>query len=279
MKERLRIAPDLQGQVWRYLNPGWRHFMHRHTELEFNLVRDGSAQYLLAGRRYDLARNDLVWLFPRQEHLLTDATPDFKMWIAVFRPALVERAAREGTSRTLRRGDPGCALLAHLSALQAGRLDVLLTEVESSQDEPERFNLGLAFLLRTAWSAFSKPQSTPEGGFVHRAVQHAARLLRECPEVSSLEELAREVHVSPSHLSRLFREQTGLSLSEYRNRQRMARFLSSCDRGRETRLLDAALQAGFGSYAQFHRVFRRMVGLSPMAYRRSRAGHNLRSAR
>jgi AraC-like DNA-binding protein len=276
MKERLRISPDLHGGVWRYVDPSRRNFMHHHVELEFNLVREGSARYLLAGRRYDLSKNDLVWLFPRQEHLLVEPSADFKMWIAVFRPSLVKRSAGVGASRILRRADPGRALLAHLAAPQAGRLDVLMTEMEASLSEPERFNLGLGYLLRTAWSVFSSPQSTPEGAAIHPSVQWAARLLRERPDTLGLDELALMVHLSASHLSRLFKEQVGLALSEYRNRQRIARFMSRYDLGRETNMLEAALAAGFGSYAQFHRVFHRLVGMSPLEYRRSMTGQNLR---
>lgn len=33
-------------------------------------------------------------------------------------------------------------------------------------------------------------------------------------------------------------------------------------------MLEAALAAGFGSYPQFHRVFKRVVGCSPVDYRR-----------
>ena len=39
-------------------------------------------------------------------------------------------------------------------------------------------------------------------------------------------------------------------------------------RGRRTTALAAALGAGFGSYAQFHRVFRELTGRSPSAKRR-----------
>jgi len=42
------------------------------------------------------------------------------------------------------------------------------------------------------------------------------------------------------------------------------------DRGR-TNLLEAALAAGFGSYAQFHRVFRALRHVTPRDYLRQRA--------
>lgn len=75
-------------------------------------------------------------------------------------------------------------------------------------------------------------------------------------------ELGRAFGVSPSKLTHRFKVDMGVSLVEYRNRLRLERFLARVDRGGGN-LLQAALDAGFGSYAQFHRVFRSMLGISP----------------
>jgi AraC-like DNA-binding protein len=83
--------------------------------------------------------------------------------------------------------------------------------------------------------------------------------------LTSGERLARELGISPGHLARSFKAEMGLSLVEYRNRLRIERFLRHIDHGGGN-LLDAALQAGFGSYAQFHRVFRRFIGATPREY-------------
>src|SRR6185436_8837980 len=69
--------------------------------------------------------------------------------------------------------------------------------------------------------------------------------------------LAADFRVSPGYLARTFKREMGLSLVEYRNRLRLERFFETSQRqeGSGT-LLCAALEAGFGSYAQFHRVYR-----------------------
>ncbi len=77
--------------------------------------------------------------------------------------------------------------------------------------------------------------------------------------------LARRFGVSLSKLTHTFHKQMGLSLVEYRNRLRLERFLALVERGGGN-LLQAALEAGFGSYAQFHRVFRAMLGTTPKEY-------------
>jgi AraC-like DNA-binding protein len=95
-------------------------------------------------------------------------------------------------------------------------------------------------------------------------VQRVLDALGEQPKISA-QRLARDLGISSGHLARLFRTEMGISLVEYRNRLRIERFLSLADRS-GVNLLDAALAAGFGSYAQFHRVFRKLVGTTPREY-------------
>ena len=102
---------------------------------------------------------------------------------------------------------------------------------------------------------------------LHPAVETVARLLRADPDAGDLAALARVAGLSDSHLSRIFKAQTGVSISRFRNQQRLQRFLLLYGRGRRTTALAAALEAGFGSYAQFHRVFREQTGRSPSALR------------
>jgi AraC-like DNA-binding protein len=56
-------------------------------------------------------------------------------------------------------------------------------------------------------------------------------------------------------------------MTRFRNQQRLDRFMRLYGHGRDTTALAAAHQAGFGSYAQFHRVFRQETGRSPSAVR------------
>ena len=78
------------------------------------------------------------------------------------------------------------------------------------------------------------------------------------------DQLARELGVSAGHLARSFKREMAMSLVEYRNRIRMDRFFEAIYReGNRDNILVCALQAGFGSYAQFHRVYRMLHRSSP----------------
>ena len=57
--------------------------------------------------------------------------------------------------------------------------------------------------------------------------------------------------------------------TQYRNRQRLERFIQLYGQGQRINMLEAALTAGFGSYPQFYRVFRDFMGCTPQEYKRS----------
>lgn len=82
---------------------------------------------------------------------------------------------------------------------------------------------------------------------------------------SSGQRLSKELGISLSRLARLFKTEMGVSLVDYRNQLRMERLLHNVGQ-QPGSLLQAALDAGFGSYAQFHRVFRAMRGECPRDY-------------
>jgi AraC family transcriptional regulator len=81
-----------------------------------------------------------------------------------------------------------------------------------------------------------------------------------------LADLAAEACLSPFHFSRLFREATGLSPNRYviDRRVQAARRELACD---NLSLVEIALQFGFGSQANFTRVFRKASSLTPGQYR------------
>ena len=96
---------------------------------------------------------------------------------------------------------------------------------------------------------------------VTRMVRQVVTQIDQVPTVSG-QELARDLGVSPGHLARCFKGEMGLSMVEYRNRLRLRRFFERVEGG-EVNLIKAALGAGFGSYAQFHRVYRQLLGGTP----------------
>jgi AraC-like DNA-binding protein len=103
---------------------------------------------------------------------------------------------------------------------------------------------------------------------MRRLVTTAAAMLSEDTALDA-GRIARRLGVSAGWFARIFKAEMGMSLVEYRNRLRLDRVDALLDQGSRT-LLQAARDAGFGSYAQFHRIFRKLRGVTPREYLRRR---------
>ncbi len=242
--------------------------MHHHAELEFNLVTQGSGLYLLENRKYKIRRGDLLWLFPSQEHVLIEQSSDFEMWIGVCKPKAVQRIASDHNAKILWQKNPLGEYCRRLAQPALIGLEKMFSEIVATADRPGLFNAGLGYAFLNAWQHFERAADVPVGD-VHPAVEKAARLIRHENNLLNLGELAHRAGLSTHRLSRLFKQQTGIALVDFRNRQRVEKFLEIYGTGQRRTMLAAALDAGFGSYAQFHRVFKRVTGGSPGKQRRN----------
>lgn len=92
----------------------------------------------------------------------------------------------------------------------------------------------------------------------------------------SLDKLARHLGTNSGYLSRAFNEGLGLSFSAVIGELRVAWVCQQIDAGanKSADLLSLGLQAGFSAKTSFNRVFKLTTGLTPSAYRASKAGAN-----
>jgi two-component system, response regulator YesN len=111
-----------------------------------------------------------------------------------------------------------------------------------------------------------------EGGSPGGAAARALELMEaRYAEDLSLDGVAAELGVSPSHLSRLLGRQAGLGFADCLGRLRVEKAKAFLGAGR-TSVKEAAAMVGFKDPAYFARVFRRFCGKSPAEYRALRGG-------
>jgi len=265
MLEKLYLPPAHDGAVWGHSMPTGDHPRHHHAELELNLVLAGTGRYLVDDRVHALTPGALIWLFPKQSHILVDRSADYRMWIVVFRPRLLRRTCIDTRRRVLRARAPAGDFCRQLSPAGLRQLDRQFSAMAARATDAPRFNAALTSLLLDAWEAFLAAETPVVSADLHPAVQRAAQLLRTAPDNTDLADLARRAGLSRTRLSELFRRQTSVSLVDFRNRTRLERFsaLQAATPPTERKLLALALEAGFGSYQQFYRVYHRHHGHGP----------------
>ncbi|MBE1530430.1 helix-turn-helix transcriptional regulator [Actinomadura algeriensis] len=103
----------------------------------------------------------------------------------------------------------------------------------------------------------------------------AEALLRDPADARSLEEWARELHVSPRTISRAFRAATGLPFAQWRASLRVHRALTLLGEGHEVQ--DVSERLGYAQTSTFIDAFRRLMGVTPGVYvatARTIAGRN-----
>lgn len=82
------------------------------------------------------------------------------------------------------------------------------------------------------------------------------------------EQLAAEVFLNPAYLSRLFRKETGMVLTDYILQEKMRKasdLLAKTDRS----VSEIADSLGYGNFSYFARLFRKVHGASPQDYRKA----------
>ena len=83
----------------------------------------------------------------------------------------------------------------------------------------------------------------------------------------TVNDLARAIFVSPTHLSRIFKQETGISVSEY-IRQRKIDMAKNYLRFTDYDLADVSAMLSYSSQSHFIQHFRSQVGMTPKAYRK-----------
>lgn len=74
-------------------------------------------------------------------------------------------------------------------------------------------------------------------------------------------------NMSPSYLSTRFKKETGASFTEYLIRYRVNK-AKNLLKEKQNRCREVAENVGYKDYAQFSKIFKKYVGLSPKEYQR-----------
>jgi len=142
---------------------------------------------------------------------------------------------------------------------------------------------GTSALRKTDWEEISQELAVTAIRLAHQidssgkesiatpsAISRVTRAVRaieqQMDEALTLESLAAHARLSPYHFLRLFRQLTGLTPHQYILRARLRESAVRVN-SEPAKILDIALDSGFGDVSNFNRAFRTEFGVSPRAFR------------
>jgi AraC family transcriptional regulator len=139
--------------------------------------------------------------------------------------------------------------------------------LEYSADTPwEELSIELAAAtVRVERGVSSRAENAPPSAIAR--VTRSVRAIERRPDGSlGLGSLAHEAGLSPYHFLRTFERLTGITPHQYVRRARLRDAASRLAAERE-KVLDIALDCGFGDVSNFNRAFRTEFGVSPLRWK------------
>jgi AraC family transcriptional regulator, transcriptional activator of pobA len=249
---------------------GWELSPHRHTRLhQVLLVQSGGGTASLDGAATVLSAGSLVNVPPGHVHAFR-FEQGTEGWVATLADELLDEIfARVGDVRA----DLGrsCVLQADPSIHQV--MEQIWKEFSGRSKGRALVLRGLSTAL-LGWVARAVDADTPEQShFAESNLVQRFRVLVEAHFLShwGVADYARELAVSPTHLSRLTRAATGdsaLRLIEARTLREARRNLAYTNLSIAT----IAYALGYADPAYFTRVFTRDAGVSPRTFRAQLSG-------
>jgi AraC-like DNA-binding protein len=271
--------PDLEPygftcEVW---EPQPMHRADRHNELELNLLDAGSLTYLLGGRRVTLRPRRLSAFWAATPHQIL-ASRDVTFYYVVTVPlawvlgwGLPEPLVERLLSGTVVEEPEASAAALDMARFAQWHRD--LSSGGEGREEAVLLELKARLLrLAAALRARSRPEGAPRalasvGGGAPTSVERMATFVaRHYRDPIGLEDVAREVRLNPDYAATLFRKAFGVTPTRFILQHRVShaqRMLVTSD----AKVLEVAMEAGFGSLSRFNAAFRQLCGCAPRQYR------------
>ncbi len=99
------------------------------------------------------------------------------------------------------------------------------------------------------------------------------RYVESCDYIPTLKELSQQVHSSPFHLQRVFKQALGISPRNYADAHRQFRFKKALQTGDD--ITYASYDAGYGSSSRIYEQSPRYLGMTPKAYKQKGKGQTI----
>ena len=251
---------------------------HLHDRCEIVYIHSGRGTFFIDDTLYEKAPGDLFLIPGGTIHrAFPDAADPIVSTAVFFAPAFAEPAVPDGSYAPLgcfeeARRARRCRLVPPEPLRE--RIEALLEEIheELAAARPgyrEAVRLALCrLLLLLNRHLLPERDGAPGSGIGPTWLREALRTIDAKPEAAgSLSELAARAGVSAAHFARVFKQHTGMNVTDFVNAKRVM-LAKELLRGTDRSVGAVAERCGFDSLPHFHRVFKALTGMTPGAYRR-----------
>ena len=255
---------------------------HFHDTYELYFLEEGEGYYFIDRETYLVRAGDVVLIKPNQIHKTSmERVARHGRLLLQITEAPMDAFLRGNGFMTLEELYDKKGRIVSLGERAGAAVKELMIRVgEEIRDRQRGYDLMvrlkllelLAVLWRCGEDAPPEREERVAQSPKYQKVQEGAEYLQANPGTrESLDQLAGRFYISRSWLSRIFREVTGFSVSEYANMVRVKRAQKLLAHG-DYSVTEISELVGFESITYFERIFRRYTDRTPLGYRREKRG-------
>jgi YesN/AraC family two-component response regulator len=255
---------------------------HSHTGTEVLLIRQGKGTMIVNNISYAIRPGMLCIFQPYQlHHLQLDYTDHqaFERSIAIFEPSLFEAYFEQWPQlhaffRYINQGQLPSPCI--YGILEQHGLDRVYQSMQeklpdlAQADQLEEISLFLVLLFRSIKPLWQQQNehTTPYHTRRNHQVEHILKWIeKHYGEPFQLEAMAKELHLSTYHLSHLFKEMIGISITDYIATRRMHQAVMLLTTTNKPVTLIAE-EVGITNCSYFCKFFKSRMGTTPHQYRK-----------
>lgn len=249
---------------------------HVHEKYEIYYLVSGERYYFIKDQVFRIKKGHMVFINQGEMHKTTDADlPDHKRILVYFEKKFVDTLNGSVSSLLDFMSQKKYSVM-ELSLKDQSYIENIFNEMnEEILKESIGFEVHLQGLLMKllVFIARHSEEHNEKDYFSncprHEKIADIVKFINtHYNEQLSVGEIAEHFYISQYYLCRTFRETTGYTIVQYINTVRVKEAKKLLGRG-NPKMIQVAEKTGFGSIAQFNRVFRDIVGCSPLTYRKS----------
>lgn len=245
--------------------------IHVHDCCEVLLCLSGGKSFLIDGKAYDVNDGDLFILNQFEPHKITaDSNLIFARFVLQIHPEYFIANSTEETDLSrcfYTRGD-GISNKIALNDSEIAEIEQLfiLFRSDSGFGDDILKNAAVNTILVLVNQYFMKRAETKKAVYIddEMIMNTIFYINAHFSEDLTLERLAKKSYVSVNQLCKLFKKRFGTTVAKYIMSKRISEAKKLLAQGKS--VSDTALACGFSDYANFIRVFKKFVGVSPGKY-------------
>lgn len=264
---------------------------HSHSQYELYFFHGGECKYLINNQIYDLGPGDILFLDGLDLHKahVTGNKEDYERSVIHFSPEWITPVLKElnalfllDTFKYLHHG-----LLHTLVVEETHEMENLITKLswlsqtnETNKEaaleaEAKVLLIQLLFMVHKLDKTTLVELNEAKGNKYFYAEKIASYLQKHFKDLISIDDISKELNLSPSYVSHTFKESTGYTVMQYLMDYRLiqAKYLIEVS-GENKTIKEISRECGFESDAHFNRFFKKKIGATPNEYKKKQLYKN-----